>query len=83
MAELRRWSEYLTAQETPSAALTGLIFVVRSFNFGHIVADKAWLSRAGAGLVLLAQPTMFGLIGRGCCWSRCGAAPAEPRAGPA
>jgi hypothetical protein len=51
------------AQVSASAALTGLIFVVLSFNFDQIVGDKVWLGRAGTGLVLLAQPTIYGLIG--------------------
>ena len=63
MSELQPWADYLVAQVTASAALTGLIFVVLSFNFDHIVSDKAWLGRAGTGLVLLAQPTVFGLVG--------------------
>jgi hypothetical protein len=63
MSELQGWADYLVAQVTASAALTGLIFVVLSFNFDHIVGDKAWLGRAGTGLVLLAQPTVFGLVG--------------------
>jgi hypothetical protein len=56
------WAEYFVAQVSASAALTGLIFVVLSFNFDQIVGDIVWLGRAGAGLVLLAQPAIYGLI---------------------
>ncbi len=63
MSVLQAWGDYLVAQVTASAALTGLIFVVLSFNFDQIVGDKAWLGRAGTGLILLAQPTVFGMVG--------------------
>ena len=56
------WADYFVAQVSASAALTGLIFVVLAFNFDQIVGDKVWLGRAGTGLVLLAQPTIYGLI---------------------
>ena len=56
------WADYFVAQVSASAALTGLIFVVLSFNFDQIVGDIVWLGRAGAGLVLLAQPAIYGLI---------------------
>jgi hypothetical protein len=56
------WGDYFVAQVSASAALTGLIFVVLSFNFDQIVGDKVWLGRAGTGLVLLAQPTIYGLV---------------------
>lgn len=46
-----------------SAALTGLIFVVLSFNFDYIVGDNEWVGRAGTGLILLAQPMIYALIG--------------------
>lgn len=63
MNPLEPWADYLVAQVSASAALTGLIFVVLSFNFDQIVGDKVWLGRAGTGLVLLAQPTIYGLVG--------------------
>jgi hypothetical protein len=56
------WADYFVAQVSASAALTGLIFVVLSFNFDQIVGDKVWLGRAGTGLILLAQPTIYGLV---------------------
>jgi hypothetical protein len=63
VSPLAAWTDYFVAQVTASAALTGLIFVVLSFNFDQIVGDRVWLGRAGTGLVLLAQPTIYGLIG--------------------
>lgn len=62
MNPLGPWTDYFLAQVSASAALTGLIFVVLSFNFDQIVGDIVWLGRAGAGLVLLAQPAIYGLI---------------------
>jgi hypothetical protein len=56
------WADYFVAQVSASGALTGLIFVVLSFNFDQIVGDVVWLGRAGAGLVLLAQLAIYGLI---------------------
>jgi hypothetical protein len=57
------WADYFVGLAGASAALTGLIFVVLSFNFNHIVGDRVWLGRAGTGLILLAQPTIYSLIG--------------------
>ena len=62
MNTLGPWADYFLAQVSASAALTGLIFVVLAFNFDQIVGDIVWLGRAGAGLVLLAQPAIYGLI---------------------
>jgi modulator of FtsH protease len=59
---LQPWADYFVAQAGASAALTGLIFVVLSFNFDHIVSDRTWLGRAGTGLVLLVQPMLYGLV---------------------
>jgi hypothetical protein len=59
---LQPWADYFVAQAGASAALTGLIFVVLSFNFDHIVSDRTWLGRAGTGLVLLVQPMIYGLV---------------------
>ena len=61
MNALGPWPDYFVAQVSASAALTGLIFVVLSFNFDQIVGDIVWVGR-GAGLVLLAQPAIYGLI---------------------
>jgi uncharacterized membrane protein len=60
---LQPWADYFVAQAGASAALAGLIFVVLSFNFDHIVSDRTWLGRAGTGLVLLVQPMLYGLVG--------------------
>jgi hypothetical protein len=60
---LQPWADYFVAQAGASAALTGLIFVVLSFNFDHIVSDRTWLGRAGTGLVLLVQPMLYALVG--------------------
>jgi hypothetical protein len=57
---LQPWADYFVAQAGASAALAGLIFVVLSFNFDHIVSDRTWLGRAGTGLVLLVQPMLYG-----------------------
>jgi len=62
MNALAAWSGFFVAQASAAAALTGLIFVVLSFNFDHIVGDAEWLGRAGTGLILLAQPVVFALI---------------------
>jgi hypothetical protein len=42
MNTLGPWADYLLAQVSTSAALTGLIFVVLSFNFDQIVGDIVW-----------------------------------------
>jgi hypothetical protein len=60
---LEPWANYFVAQVSASAALTGLIFVVLSFNFDRITSNKVWLGVAAADLMLLAQPTIYGLIG--------------------
>src|SRR5262249_61562487 len=44
------------------AALTGLLFVALSFNLERIAADRTWLSRAGTGLIYLAQPVIVSLV---------------------
>lgn len=62
MNPLQPWADYFAALAGASAALTGLIFVVLSFNFDHIVSDRTWLGRAGTGLILLFQPMLFALI---------------------
>lgn len=40
MNPLGAWTDYFVAQVGASAALTGLIFVVLSFNFDHIVGGS-------------------------------------------
>lgn len=62
MNSLQPWADYFVAQAGASAALTGLIFVVLSFNFDHIVSDRTWLGRAGTGLILIFQPMLFALV---------------------
>ena len=42
-------ADYFVAQVSASAALTGLIFVVLSFNFDQIVGNIVWLGRAAPG----------------------------------
>jgi hypothetical protein len=59
---LASWTEYFLAQAGAAAALTGLLFVALSFNLDRITADRAWLSRAGTGLIYLAQPVIVSLV---------------------
>ena len=59
---LASWSEYFMAQAGAAAALTGLLFVALSFNLERIAADRTWLSRAGTGLIYLAQPVIVSLV---------------------
>jgi len=56
------WAEYFLAQAGAAAALTGLLFVALSFNLERIAADRTWLSRAGTGLIYLAQPVIVSLV---------------------
>jgi hypothetical protein len=59
---LASWSAYFQAQGGAAAALTGLLFVALSFNLERIAADRTWLSRAGTGLIYLAQPVIMSLV---------------------
>jgi hypothetical protein len=59
---LQPWSNYFVAQASTAAALTGLIFVVLSFNFDHIISDDVWLGRAATGLIMLAQLIVYALV---------------------
>jgi hypothetical protein len=59
---LSAWPQYFLAQAGAAAALTGLLFVALSFNLERIAADRTWLSRAGTGLIYLAQPLIVSLV---------------------
>jgi len=59
---LASWPEYFLAQAGAAAALTGLLFVALSFNLERIAADRTWLSRAGTGLIYLAEPVFVSLV---------------------
>ncbi len=63
MPPFDQWSNFLVAEAGAAAALTGLIFVALSFNFDAIIANPTMLGRAAAGLIMLAQPIFYALIG--------------------